>query len=87
MPTRYFVSYRPTNGRPENFTDFGSYLARSLFIISLGPQADILRQWEAATTDMEHLGEEIDRMVAELPAVRERIALETSKRLAREAQR
>lgn len=85
--TRYYVSYRPTNGRPENFTDFGSALARSLFIISLGGRAEIVRQWEASQTEMERIGEQIDRMVAELPAVAERIALEVTKRQAREARR
>ncbi len=58
MATRYFLSYRPTNGRPENFTDFGSAMARSLFIISLGGRAEIVRQWEASQTETERLGEQ-----------------------------
>ena len=85
--TRYFVSYRPTNGQPENFTDFGSALARSLFVISLGGHAEIVTLWEASQTETERLGEQIDRMVEELPAVSERIALEVTKRQAREARR
>ena len=85
--TRYFVSYKPANGRPENFTDFGSAMARSLFIISLGGHAEIVRQWEASQTETERLGEQINRMVDELPAVTERIALEVTKRQAREARR
>ncbi len=85
--TRYFVAYKPANGRPENFTDFGSALARSLFIISLGGRAEIVRQWEASQTETERLGEQINRMVEELPAVAERIALEVTKRQAREARR
>lgn len=85
--TRYFVSYKPANGRPENFTDFGSALARSLFIVSLGGHAEIIKLWEAQQTETERLGEQIDRMVEELPAVSERIALEVTKRQAREARR
>ena len=85
--TRYYVSYRPTNGQPANFTDFGSALARSLFIISRGGQAEIIKLWEASQTETERLGEQIDRMVEELPAVSERIALEVTKRQAREARR
>ena len=85
--TRYYVAYKPTNGRPENFTDFGSAMARSLFIIGLGGRAEIVRQWEASQTETERLGAQIDGMVAELPAVHERIALEITKRQAREARR
>ncbi len=58
MATRYYVSYRPTNGQPENFTDFGSAMARSLFIISLGGRAEIVKQWEASQTETDRLGEQ-----------------------------
>jgi hypothetical protein len=85
--TRYYVSYKPANGRPENFTDFGSALARSLFIIGLSGRADIVKTWEASQTETERLGEQIEQMVAELPAVAERIAREVTTRQAREARR
>lgn len=81
--TRYCVAYTPTNGQPENYTDFGSALARSLFVISLGGRAEIGRLWEASPSEGDRLGAQIQRMVEELPAVRERIALEASKRVER----
>ena len=77
--TVYYVAYRPKNGQPENYTDFGSFLARSLFIIALSESAEIVRTWEAERTELEQIGEQVDRMVAELPAVRERIALEQAR--------
>lgn len=84
---RFYVEYQPRNGRPKNYTDFSSALARDLFIISLAETADILRQWETEGTETTHLGDQIDKMVAELPATRERTALERAQREAREAAR
>lgn len=83
--TRYCLAYQPRNGTPANYTSFGSALARALFIIEMGDQADLLRTWEAQKTDRELLADDIARMVAELPAVRERIRLEREQREAREA--
>ena len=83
--TRYFVSYKPTNGRPENFTSFDSALARSLFVISLGGHAEIVKLWEAPQTELERIGEQIDRMFEELPAVHRRILEEAAQRERRES--
>ena len=82
--TRYMVSYRPANGQPENFTGFSSALGRALFMIS-HPNAIILRQWEESKTELEWLGDDIDRMVEELPACRARIELEAARRIRRES--
>ncbi len=84
--TRYMVSYKPHNGNAENFTSFDSMQGRALWIIE-HPDVAVLRQWEASQTETERLGAQIDGMVAELPAVAERIALEVTKRQAREARR
>ena len=51
--TRYYVEYQPQNGRPNNYTSFGSAMARALFIISLSPRATILREWESSGTESE----------------------------------
>jgi hypothetical protein len=78
------VSYRPANGQPENFTGFNSALGRALFMIS-HPNAVILKQWEENKTELEWMGDDIERMVEELPAVRQRIQIEAQRRARRES--
>jgi hypothetical protein len=72
------LSYRPPNG-PENFMGFDSMLARGLFIIS-HPTITVLKQWEEAKSELERLGDDIDRMMEELPAEHRRILDEAAKR-------
>lgn len=77
--TYYRLTYKPTNGRPENYTDFTSKLARDLFILSMGDKIAVVNTSEVDQSETQHLGDEIDRMVAELPAVRARIEQERAR--------